>query len=87
MLLLNLALPLLLALLLLLVLNLALPLLLPARLFCRLSLTSRGLYSPLLTVWAFVRDVPGPASPAVFSPFGRVSQSSGPTAHAYYARC
>jgi hypothetical protein len=33
--------------------------------FCRLSLTSRGLYSPLLSVWAFVRDVPGPASPAV----------------------
>jgi hypothetical protein len=33
--------------------------------FCRLSLTSRDLYSPLLTVWAFVRDVPGPASPAV----------------------
>ena len=55
--------------------------------FCRLSLTSRGLYSPLHTVWAFVRDVPGPASPAVSPLSGECPNRVDRLLTPYYARC
>src|SRR5271169_345547 len=60
--------------------------------FCRLSSMSRTSYLPLHLTPCGGRSglqyvVPGLCEPCCFSPFGRVSQSSKPTAHTYFALC